>query len=319
MPADIPGGAALSRLAHDRAGERRGDDAWLAQAWPAARVILITTRGLAAVRGGVLDTPTGAMAEQIAGRVRDDWPGRIFLGLAGEQAWFALVVDAAEGTAEPPNGAQWGNLRDIGATLDDLDVGLFTCAAALVAWHGRNRFCPNCGAPTEPRQAGWTRQCTREGTDVFPRTDPAVIMLVHDGGERCVLGRQATWPPGRFSILAGFVEAGEPLEAAVVREVAEEVGLPVAQVRYIASQPWPFPQSLMIGCTARALAQELAPQDDEIAEAYWFSKAEVAAAATWDAVNDDTPGVGPGGVLKGLPGPVSIARQLLDAWVAGRL
>jgi NAD+ diphosphatase len=140
------------------------------------------------------------------------------------------------------------------------------------------------------------------GTEFFPRTDPAVIMLVHDGGDRVVLGRQAVWPPGRFSILAGFVEPGESAEAAVAREVAEEVGLRVTDIRYVASQPWPFPQSLMLGFVARADDPgELVLDPDEIEEARWFTRDELRR------------GDGP----RALPPPVSIARHILDRWVAG--
>jgi NAD+ diphosphatase len=157
------------------------------------------------------------------------------------------------------------------------------------------------GAPTTIERAGWVQRDPDSGSEVFPRTDPAVIMLVHDGGDRCVLGRQAVWPPGRFSILAGFVEPGESAEAAVAREVAEEVGIAVTDVRYVASQPWPFPQSLMLGFVARATEEELKIDHDEIEEARWFSREELRT------------GTGP----QALPPTVSIARHILDRWVAG--
>ncbi|MHA3701923.1 NAD(+) diphosphatase [Jatrophihabitans sp. YIM 134969] len=321
---------ALSRLAHDRAAHRRTDQAWLDAEWEHARVLVITTAGLVAVVDTELDggtVETGVLyvrgGDVASGAPPAVSPGPIFLGVDGPAPFFAHVVAA---DATPPEGARFANLRDVGAAVDELDAGLLTSAVALVAFHTRNGFCPHCGAPSVPDHAGWVRRCTNEGIDLFPRSDPAVIMLVHDGGDRCVLGRQQVWPAGRFSVLAGFVEAGEPFEAAVVREVGEEVGLDVTDVRYVASQPWPFPQSLMIGCTARATTDQIVRRDEEIAEAFWFTRDEVRQAVTWDAAVDferaggaELPGFGPDGVLKALPGPVSIARQLLDAWVDGRL
>ena len=157
---------------------------------------------------------------------------------------------------------------------------------------------------TTIERAGWVQRDPESGLEVFPRTDPAVIMLVHDGGNRCVLGRQAVWPAGRFSILAGFVEPGESAEAAVAREVAEEVGLRVTDVRYVGSQPWPFPQSLMLGFVARAVGDlGLTLDPTEIEEARWFTRDELRS------------GEGP----KALPPPVSIARNIIDRWVAGEI
>ena len=145
---------------------------------------------------------------------------------------------------------------------------------------------------------GWVRRCPTDGSEHFPRTDPAVIMLVHDGGDRCVLGRQAVWPEGRFSILAGFVEPGEAAEAAVAREVDEEVGLPITDITYAGSQPWPFPSSLMLGFTARATGSTLHLRDGELAEARWLTRDEVRA-----------------GVVR-LPPPVSIAHRIITDWLA---
>src|SRR5689334_6508134 len=176
------------------------------------------------------------------------------------------------------------------------------CSSDL--WHERNRFSPLSGAATTIEKAGWVQRDPETGAEIFPRTDPAVIMLVHDGGDRCVLGRQAVWPPGRFSILAGFVEPGESAEGAVAREVGEEVGLRVTDVRYVASQPWPFPQSLMLGFTARVDGDPtLRLDEDEIEEARWFTRDELRS------------GAGP----RALPPPVSIARYIIDRWVEGEL
>ena len=205
----------LSRVGHDRAAERRTDEGWLAAAWE---------RGLALV---VTPEYTTAVVEQAAGaalalRPCSSVPAgaeRYFLGLAGDDPVFA-----ARGPRDLV-GDRWVDLREIGAALNDRDAGLLTTAVALARWHDRHPRCPIDGTPTALVNGGWVRRCPTDGSEHFPRTDPAVIMLVHDGADRCVLGRQAVWPEGRFSILAGFVEPGESAEAAVAREVDEEVGL----------------------------------------------------------------------------------------------
>jgi NAD+ diphosphatase len=198
----------------------------------------------------------------------------------------------------------WSGLREVGADLGDLDAGLLAEAIGILEWHERARFSPLSGAPTTIERAGWVQRDPVTGVELFPRTDPAVIMLVHDGGDRCVLGRQAVWPPGRFSILAGFVEPGESAEGAVAREVAEEVGLAVTDIRYVSSQPWPFPQSLMLGYTARVEGDDTLRLDPtEIEEARWWTRDELRS------------GRGP----EALPPPVSIARHIIDRWVAGEL
>jgi NAD+ diphosphatase len=161
----------------------------------------------------------------------------VFLGEHDGTA-YAVVRSARDLHAD-----RWLGLREIGAELPEVEAGLLVEAIALAQWHDRHLYCPRCGRQTASEQAGWVRRCT-QGHEQFPRTDPAVIMLVHDGADRCILGRQAVWPAGRFSILAGFVEPGESAEAAVAREVFEEVGVTVTDVRYAGSQPWPFPSSL---------------------------------------------------------------------------
>ena len=278
----------LSRVGHDRAAERRTDEAWLAAAWE---------RGLALV---VTPDYTTAVVEEAAGaalalRPCSSVPAgaeRYFLGLAGDDPVFA-----ARGQRDLV-GDRWVDLREIGAALNDRDAGLLTTAVALARWHDRHPRCPIDGTPTVLVNGGWVRRCPTDGSEHFPRTDPAVIMLVHDGGDRCVLGRQAVWPEGRFSILAGFVEPGESAEAAVAREVDEEVGLPITDVRYAGSQPWPFPSSLMLGYTARDLGSSLNLRDGELAEARWFTRDEIRARAVR------------------LPPPVSIAHRIITDWVA---
>ncbi|TFV76180.1 NAD(+) diphosphatase [Blastococcus sp. CT_GayMR19] len=226
--------------------------------------------------------------------------GAVYLGEADGVPYAAVRGDRAL-TLDGRTVDAWAGLREVGADLADLDAGLLVQAIGILEWHDRHRFSPLTGAATTVERAGWVQRDPTTGAEFFPRTDPAVIMLVHDG-DRVVLGRQAAWPPGRFSILAGFVEPGESAEAAVVREVAEEVGLRVADVRYVGSQPWPFPQSLMLGFVARIEGDDtLQPDPSEIEEARWFTREELRT------------GNGP----RALPPPVSIARHIIDRWVAG--
>ena len=186
---------------------------------------------------------------------------------------------------------------------------LVASALALLNWHDNSRFSPIDGTPTRPIRAGWARRNPLTGHEEFPRIDPAVICLVHDGADRAVLARQTVWPPRLFSLIAGFVEAGEAFETCVVREVAEEIGLTVTGVRYLGSQPWPFPRSLMVGFEAVADPDEpFAYRDGEIAEAAWFTRDEVRAAlqaGDWSSQSDSR-------LL--LPGTISIAREIIESW-----
>jgi NAD+ diphosphatase len=285
----------LSRVAHDRAHRARlRDDP--ADGRP-LRVLTVDDKGTVPVVEGERG-PRLAWVEQSALP-----PGAVFLGHADGAAFAAVRGARALQVGGRPVDA-WSGLREVGADLDDLEAGLLVEAVAMLEWHDRNRFSPLSGAATTVEKAGWVRRDDATGAELFPRTDPAVIMLVHDGGDRCVLGRQAVWPPGRFSILAGFVEPGESAEGAVAREVAEEVGLDVGDIRYVGSQPWPFPQSLMLGFVARAENPgPLVLDPDEIEEARWFTRDELRS------------GAGP----RALPPPVSIARHILDRWIAGEL
>ncbi len=213
--------------------------------------------------------------------------------------------DPVEAPAHDIAAVRWAGLREVGAALDDRDAGLLTHAVALSLWHASHPRCPQCGTVTEVAAAGAVRRCPEDGREHHPRTDPAVIMLITDDDDRALLGHHVGWPEGRFSTLAGFVEPGEPLEAAVVREVAEEVGVTVVDPRYVASQPWPFPSSLMLGFTARATGTEVRADGTEIAEARWFTREQLAA------------DVRAGTVL--LPPDVSIARRLIEDWFGGHL
>ena len=283
----------LSRVAHDRAH--------LARALPdptggrPVRVLTVDIQRTVPVR----ETKVGP---ELLWDEQPELPtGAIFLGEADGVPYAAVRGERALTVSGQPVDS-WSGLRDLGTVLGDRDAGLLVQAIGIIEWHERNRFSPLTGAPTTIERAGWVQRDTTTGMDIFPRTDPAVIMLVHDGAGRLVLGRQAIWPPGRYSILAGFVEPGESAEAAVAREVEEEVGLRVTDVRYVGSQPWPFPQSLMLGFVARAeSAGDLVLDPDEIEEAHWFSREQLLE----------------GDGLSALPPAVSIARNIIDRWLAG--
>lgn len=199
----------------------------------------------------------------------------VFLGLLDGKACFAAVPD--EGATGPAyaNPSIWNAMQQ----LEPGNLALYGGARSLVDWHARHRFCARCGAPTAIAKGGWQRHCDACGADHFPRTDPVTIMLVeHPDGEHLLLGRQPRFPARIFSALAGFVEPGETIEEAVAREVKEEAGITVRDVRYIASQPWPFPSQLMIGCTSTAVDDEIIIDETELEEARWFSRAELEAA-----------------------------------------
>ena len=253
---------ALSRATLDRAAHRRRDPAWLDEAFSRGRLLVVDDerRTVADDDGGLLLTGTADYAGE-----------RFFLGVddAGTTYW------AGVGELSRKLGARPVTIRDVGATLSDRDAGLYVTAVALANWHATHVRCPRCGEPTEPVHGGWVRRCTADGSEHFPRTDPAVIVLVHDGGDRCLLGRQPVWPPGRYSTLAGFVEPGESLEQAVAREILEESGVVVDDIVYCGSQPWPFPASLMLGFEARVVSGEAHVGDDELEDVRWFSRADL--------------------------------------------
>jgi NAD+ diphosphatase len=237
-----------------------------------------------------------------------DADGIAYFGVMGPPGGLGATPVPPPGAAMPAPGPGVGPapLRQAGPLLGDRDAGLFTHAVALANWHARHTHCPRCGAETVPAPAGHARRCPVDGSEHFPRIDPAVIMLVTDGADRCLLARNRAWPPRRVSILAGFVEAGESAEQAVAREVREETGVEVAEISYLGSQPWPMPQSLMLGFRAQARpGQAIRVDGTEIAEAHWFSRTELGEAAAT------------GQVL--LPPPVSIAHQIIRTWYGGPL
>src|SRR5262249_54747330 len=219
------------------------------------------------------------------------------------------AVEASHGDAPAPvsslaEAAAFADLRTVGPLIERDQGALLAYARGMMHWHARHRFCGVCGHPTASLEAGHVRRCTNAacGAQHFPRTDPAVIMLVHDRGERVALGRQKAWPSGMHSVLAGFVEPGESLEDAVRREVAEEVGIALAEVIYHSSQPWPFPSSIMLGFTARAITTDLNLATDEIESARWYTRAELPAS--------------PENEVFRMPRRASIARRLVDDWLA---
>lgn len=312
----------LSRADIDRAAHRRADPDVVATALRTASTRIVLVRG-----GSVGTTPEQRLAYRSAAEVADlphaddaepeaDWlllgedsggvtylarrvPEPVSLPLTGEPS----DVLVHRRVAQEPTG--WTSLRVLGATLDGAEAGLATTAVALDAWHDRHVRCPRCGAATRVQQAGWIRVCVVDGSEHYPRTDPAVIMAVVDDADRILLGHAAQWAPGRWSTLAGFVESGESLEHAVRREVLEETGVVVGEVSYRGSQPWPFPASLMVGFRAVAVSTDVTVDEVELADARWFSRDELAAA------------VGSGEVVP--PGSASIARALVEEWFGGPL
>jgi NAD+ diphosphatase len=218
----------------------------------------------------------------------------LFLGLDGEEPRFTAVPASVEGSR-----AAFGVM----ANLSSAAAPVFAAALSLGGWHKRHRFCANCGAKTQIVRGGWSRSCPACGAEHYPRVDPVVIMLAECEGA-LLLGRQPQYPPGRYSALAGFVEAGETIEDAVSRELQEEAGIEISEVRYVASQPWPFPSSLMIGCWAHALGRDLTIDTAELDDARWFSREDVASALS-----------NPDGAPFQPPPRFAIARTLLEHWL----
>lgn len=222
----------------------------------------------------------------------------IFLGMYRDAPAFAVHIDRSRSAPFGDRG-EFHDLRYLGSALPADEANLVAHARALVIWHGVQRFCGRCGAATRSESGGNTRVCTNDdcALRLFPRVDPAIIVLVHDGN-RCLLGRQASWPAGRYSTIAGFVEPGESLEDAVAREVHEETDVRVGTIAYHSSQPWPFPSSIMLGFTADAVSERIQLNDGELEDAQWFSHKELAS-----------------GYPK-LPPKLSIARALVESWLA---
>jgi NAD+ diphosphatase len=271
----------------DRAAERRTDEAWLRDrlADPSSRALVVGPEG------PVIDGD-----HPVFGTVDPGTVDPILLGVdSGGAALFATAAEEG-GTS----------LRDAAGRLSLQEAALVAYATAMVNWHRNHPYCARCGHRTEMAEAGFVRRCPNCGAQHHPRTDPVVIMLVADPeNDRVLLGRQARWPAGRYSALAGFVEPGESLEEAVAREVAEESGVQITDLRYRSSQPWPFPASLMIGFHARYAGGDPRANDHELEAVRWFSRDELSAIVA-------------GRTDFHVPPPAAIARRLIDEWLEGK-
>ncbi len=298
----LPAAPLLSRSQIDRAHNVRESPEELAANWPGAKVLEVD--------------PKGKFPIDDAGHLR--WapavgeidPAAVLIGVADTHLWARRVAEVEGPSTDPRFGA---------LALDADEAGLLATALGMLNWHDTAGFSPTTGQPTALDKAGWVRVDSSTGREEFPRTDPAIITVVHDGGDQVLLGRQAMWPDRWFSTLAGFVEPGESLEQCVAREIHEEVGISVHSQRYLGSQPWPFPRSLMVGFSAIAdPAEPLRFLDGEIGDAQWFHRDEVREALEH---GDDWVGADGEPVLDGprlrLPGSISIARALIEAWAAG--
>src|SRR4051794_16154678 len=283
-PTNTFAGAAI-----DRMSDRRSDGAWIAGQLRSASARAIVVSG----EGPFVDCASDPCRPAFV--PVKDVQEPIFLGLDADGPLFAAAGDDGAGAHTAMS------LRDAGMRMSQSDAGLLAYATAIVGWHAGHRFCARCGHASEMSAAGHERHCPNCGATHHPRTDPVVIMLVHDG-DRALLGRQARWPKGRYSTLAGFVEPGESLEEAVAREVGEEAGVSVTDVRFRSSQPWPFPASLMVGFHARYAGGEANVHDAELEDVRWFTRQGFGEGARGERE------------MK-LPPPVAIARRLIDEWL----
>ncbi len=293
---------ALARSTVDRSAHLRKDAPAMARAWGD-----LSTHVVPVFRGTARLSQAKELDFFSPSAIADSIPVA-FLGCESGEAYFAAFVDQDFVDRHDPD--SWQHLRVVGSSLSARDAGLLVTGVALANWHETHTHCPRCGGYTALTDAGWTRTCSIDKSVHFPRTDPAVIMLITDPQDRALLARQVHWQPGWLSVLAGFVEAGESAEAAVVREIAEEAGVVIdpASIRYLGSQPWPFPNSLMLGYHARVSGRyspsepiELTVDGEEIAYAEWFSRDDLLEASRSGEIH--------------LPPPVSIAHRLIVQWL----
>lgn len=302
----------LSRVGADRADVLRTDVDAAVAGWKDALLLRVDRRNQVLISDGRV----------VLGRAARyaDGPDEhaVFLGKLEDGRHVWAIRGALEAPEDPDAVTEVLDLRRAGHVFDDVSAQLVATATALLNWHDSARFSAVDGAPTKSHKSGWSRITPTNGHEEFPRIDPAVICLVHDGHDRAVLARQTLWPERLFSLIAGFVEAGESFEGCVVREVAEEIGLDVRDVQYLGSQPWPFPRSLMVGFHAIGDPdQEFVFSDGEIAEAAWFTRNEVRDALAngdWSS-GPSAPRVrtqSPSRLL--LPGSISIAREIIESW-----
>ncbi|MBT8079430.1 MAG: NAD(+) diphosphatase [Gammaproteobacteria bacterium] len=281
----------------DRSGHLREDPDWLLAAIEDAGSLFVPVWGDRLLAVGEPVNTVLLSRDDVASYIDDE--EIIFLGMFRERPAFAVAIERREQAPFQDRG-EFHDLRYLGSVVPVDQANLIAHARALVLWNRLQRFCSLCGAPSRAQSGGNTRICTNTdcGGNIFPRVDPAIIVLVSHG-DRCLLGRQPSWPEARYSTIAGFVEPGESLEDAVVREVQEETNIDTNNVRYHSSQPWPFPSSLMLGFVADATSEEIRLNDGELEDARWFTRKELRS-----------------GFPK-LPYRLSIARRLVDDWIAG--
>jgi NAD+ diphosphatase len=287
----------------DRVAQFRRDDAWVTAQYAAEQTMVIPVwRSRSLIEQGA--EPRGVMMSIAETRaLMETATTTVLLGVRNEIAHFAIDISPMEAheVNELRADGEFVDLRSVGAVLDRTEASILAYAKGIMHWHSRHLFCGVCGSPTESQDAGHLRKCLNQNCSAghFPRTDPAVIMLVQKD-DRALLGRKAEWMPGMYSTLAGFVEPGESLEQAVAREVMEESGVEITNIRYHSSQPWPFPSSLMLGFFADAVTEKLIPWDDELEDLQWFTRQELAD--------------GGAGIAQ-RPRSDSIARRLIDEWI----
>src|SRR5579863_315696 len=296
----------------NRASEKRTDTAWIeARRREPSSLILPMWRLAPFLRGleeAVAPTELGLVHPEIADALADEDAACVFLGLDGDLAVFALDLAASgdPGTREPLAGlGHFREARNAAQIVSIKDAAIIAQAKAIIDWHQRHGFCPRCGAATKIMDAGYRRLCGQCKAEHFPRVDPVVIMLATNG-EACLVGRGKQFPAGMFSALAGFIEPGETIEGAVRRELMEEAGLKVGAVTYYATQPWPFPSSLMIGCFAQAASRAAKADDNELAEVRWLERS---------VARELLAGKQVAGIR--VPPPIAIAHHLIKAWAFG--
>ena len=285
----------------ERLSENRRDTAWIKQHLRSPHSNLLPMWHSKSLMGA--GDPTQPAFVPVTESALSKCAEPIFLGLWNGHAHFAADI-SHHGAPPFTEFGTYRDLREIGPLISHEEAGILAYARAMTTWQARHRYCGRCGSPTESREAGHVMACSNNncGFLSFPRTDPAVIMLIHDGGNNCILGRQSVWRTGQHSILAGFVEPGESLEDAVIREVHEEVGIDITDVYYHSSQPWPFPSSIMLGFYGRAVAINLQVDTFELETARWFSRDEIK-----NCPDDDT---------FRLPRRDSISRRLIEDWMS---
>lgn len=293
----------------DRASHLRLDNNWLAAQMTAPDTVVVPLWQLKPLLPAPLNEhgyrDIGWVNPKLLQELLAHEPIVIFLGLENDRAHFAVDISHLEAPEQHGPFVGMGTFEDLRSAVQNLephDASILAQAKSMIDWHRRHGFCATCGTPTVLKEAGYMRQCNNCGAQHFPRTDPVVITaVIHN--DKCLLGRNAKFPEGMFSAFAGFLEPGESIEEAVVREVEEEVGLKVSKVHYHSTQPWPYPSSLMIGCLAEATSEDAKPDGIEIAEARWFNRNELSAALDGKPVDF------------GIPPPFAIAHHLIRAFV----